>query len=269
MEGFIPKGLKRLIKKIKPDFVLSVGDLYGAFSRDILFKYIKKLKPGKYRVVGPEQLIKLIGEKRVKDIVKKEVNAGKRILNFLNSLDIPVFLVYGNADNTKNAPWSKPPFKDTIEDLVKKLKNITQLEYKKVKINGFFITGFGCKFPALLKSQIRYRKQILKHRKIEKNKLKKLLKDKNTIILTHEPPFGILDKIKDKRSHKYGQHVGDDVLLDAIKKYKPILSIFGHIHECQGKKKIGKTTFINAGNIRSEKVVLIDLPELKVKFIKL
>ena len=47
------------------------------------------------------------------------------------------------------------------------------------------------------------------------------------ILITHQPPFMILDVGK-------SDHVGCEYLLERVKKMKPRLHIFGHIHESYG-----------------------------------
>lgn len=64
------------------------------------------------------------------------------------------------------------------------------------------------------------------------------------ILVTHSPPYGILDKT-DKG------HVGSIYLKSqVIHITKPRLHVFGHIHECGGQKmEIDKTTFVNASYV--------------------
>jgi Icc-related predicted phosphoesterase len=61
------------------------------------------------------------------------------------------------------------------------------------------------------------------------------------IIITHGPPYGILDVALNT-----GYNAGCEDLLEAIKEKKPKYHIFGHIHEGYGSYKEGETTFINA-----------------------
>ena len=48
------------------------------------------------------------------------------------------------------------------------------------------------------------------------------------VLITHGPPFGILDRCYDD------QRVGCEELLKAVKRVKPKLHVFGHIHENYG-----------------------------------
>ena len=64
------------------------------------------------------------------------------------------------------------------------------------------------------------------------------------ILITHCPPFGILDK------NGFGSLEGCKDLLDIIQnQVKPRFHIFGHIHEAYGQVQIGQTTFINASMV--------------------
>ncbi|MEO1518614.1 MAG: metallophosphatase domain-containing protein [Bacteroidota bacterium] len=65
------------------------------------------------------------------------------------------------------------------------------------------------------------------------------------ILLTHTPPFGILDK---SSGHK---QLGCQALLEKVQKRQPKYHIFGHIHASYGMKTVGETTYINASNLDS------------------
>jgi Icc-related predicted phosphoesterase len=61
------------------------------------------------------------------------------------------------------------------------------------------------------------------------------------ILITHGPPFGILDW-----SEWDDQHQGCKALRDAVGRVGPRIHIFGHIHDCYGTAKAGGTLFVNA-----------------------
>jgi predicted phosphohydrolase len=61
------------------------------------------------------------------------------------------------------------------------------------------------------------------------------------VLVSHGPPFGILDS--DPAS---GLHSGCRQLLDAVTRVKPELHIFGHIHGAYGVFPTEHTTFVNA-----------------------
>ncbi|OIP44152.1 MAG: metallophosphoesterase [Deltaproteobacteria bacterium CG2_30_63_29] len=60
------------------------------------------------------------------------------------------------------------------------------------------------------------------------------------VLVTHGPPFGILD-----RTHSH-QDAGCADLLARVQVVKPRLHVFGHIHEARGTIQVGETIFVNA-----------------------
>jgi len=60
------------------------------------------------------------------------------------------------------------------------------------------------------------------------------------ILITHGPPYGILDKCPDSR------RVGCKSLLKKIEQIKPKLHVFGHIHHSYGQLHKGSTHYVNA-----------------------
>lgn len=70
-------------------------------------------------------------------------------------------------------------------------------------------------------------------------KWEKIPKDTD-IVITHGPPYGILDPDLEGRS------AGDEALLKCIKVVAPKLHVFGHLHSGYGVKNFGGTQFVNA-----------------------
>ncbi|MEI5984893.1 metallophosphatase domain-containing protein [Sphingobacterium sp. PU5-4] len=60
------------------------------------------------------------------------------------------------------------------------------------------------------------------------------------VLITHGPPFGILDETV------YGNRTGCEDLLLRVEQVKPKFHIFGHIHEEYGTSTEAETTFVNA-----------------------
>ena len=67
-----------------------------------------------------------------------------------------------------------------------------------------------------------------------------LIPENTDILITHGPPYGILD------TTFKGQKVGCERLTERIDFLRPKMSIFGHIHEARGQYKNKDTHFINA-----------------------
>lgn len=66
--------------------------------------------------------------------------------------------------------------------------------------------------------------------------------DSTDVLITHGPPRGILDPAYSDPSG----HAGCDDLRDAVKRIKPKLHVFGHLHDGYGKYTDGTTDYINA-----------------------
>jgi Icc-related predicted phosphoesterase len=66
-----------------------------------------------------------------------------------------------------------------------------------------------------------------------------LIPNDTDILITHSPPHGILDETR-------GQNVGCYDLLDAVKRVRPRLHVFGHIHSSYGQLEHCDTQFVNA-----------------------
>src|SRR5690606_9104680 len=67
-----------------------------------------------------------------------------------------------------------------------------------------------------------------------------LIPDDTDILITHGPPFGILDETV------YSKRTGCEELLLRVYQVQPKYHIFGHIHEDYGMLAKRETTFVNA-----------------------
>ncbi|MCD6477963.1 MAG: metallophosphoesterase [Candidatus Aenigmarchaeota archaeon] len=152
-------------------------------------------------------------------------------LRFLISLGLPVFCVHGNID----------PSPDYFLHLEKMYKNFHYVHLKRVKMGDYYIVGIGDFY--FMSSYVL-------------DKFEELLKKnpKKTIVISHYPPLGILDK------SNLGNHAGSEELRNLIEKYQPLLFLCGHIHESAGVGNIGRTTVINA----AMKNVLVEIEDEEV-----
>jgi Icc-related predicted phosphoesterase len=63
------------------------------------------------------------------------------------------------------------------------------------------------------------------------------------VLLTHGPPFGILDKYK-------GENLGCPILYKHVtERVAPVFHCFGHVHNGHGFEKCGLTTFVNSAMV--------------------
>jgi len=78
------------------------------------------------------------------------------------------------------------------------------------------------------------------------SKIYSKIPEETDIVLSHAPPYGILDETDFCQTH-----AGSVSLLKKIKEIQPKLHIFGHIHEGYGKYTDYKTDYINASQMTS------------------
>lgn len=62
--------------------------------------------------------------------------------------------------------------------------------------------------------------------------------DEKTILVTHTPPYGILDEVGE------GVHAGSKSLKKIMEEKRPRILACGHIHHVEGKEKVGETTVV-------------------------
>jgi calcineurin-like phosphoesterase family protein len=88
---------------------------------------------------------------------------------------------------------------------------------------------------------------------------------KTDVLITHGPPFGILDEVIEYPYHDYKviRHCGDGMLASKVIANKPKYHIFGHIHEGYGRFTADYgTKFINcsvvneAYNLKNRPIVI-------------
>lgn len=70
-----------------------------------------------------------------------------------------------------------------------------------------------------------------------------LIPDDTDFLITHSPPFRILDELDNKR------HIGCDRLLKRIKEIGPAYHIFGHNHNDYGIERTATTVFVNSSSM--------------------
>lgn len=65
------------------------------------------------------------------------------------------------------------------------------------------------------------------------------------ILITHTPPKGMLDRSSKGRCH------GCEALSQELKRVRPRVHCFGHVHASAGCSRVGDTLFINASSVNS------------------
>jgi Icc-related predicted phosphoesterase len=125
------------------------------------------------------------------------------------------------------------------EECKRLLTNCIYLENELVEIGDFKI--WGSPYSPMFNdwSFMRY-----------DNDLKEIWADiplETKILLTHAPPFGILDQVLPRDESQ-----GSRTLKDRVKKVHPYIHLFGHIHESYGKYTDGKTDYYNVSVLNEQ-----------------
>ncbi len=260
--------LKKKIEKENVNLIVGVGD-YADTSvlRDIEFKFWKKLKTEK-------NFEKILGKERYLRLLKKIVKSQKIILNSLKKLNKPFFGIYGNSDYL-----NKDVKKYSLNGLESFFKTslFCLLKTSKKRFKGIFIRGLsgyrGASSKGLINIDNVKKKKLKKFNEGWVKRLKRLFTNYNNkkfnVFVVHDVPYGYFDVIRYKKSPLYGKSIGDKYILRFIKKYQPSLVLCGHMHEYQGKKKIGKTILITTGSAADGKAVIIEIDEKKGKIKKI
>ncbi len=251
------------------DAIITPGDFCSDEARNVMFKALKQKNNIEWYSV--------IGKREARRVINKSLSDGRRVLEFLNSFNVPVFIVPGNWDFTgsKNVKWDFLR-KNHFTSLIKGLSNIVNVNYKLIDFNDYQIIGYGIssgpEYPQYDVNSIS--KEELRKDKIDfNNKLKRMKSlfnkaSKPVIFLSHNVPFNTpLDVIVNKNSPRNGYHYGSLVVRKIIEEFKPLISIGGHMHEHFGKCLINKAIAINAGfgpNVN----ILIELQNNKIKKLK-
>ena len=150
---------------------------------------------------------------------------GDLAMNFLDQIPVETLAITGNIDSAdvgKGIDESKA----------------TRIEMKRVIKKGIPFVGIGRDISNQLK--------IIDEKK---------LIDENSVIVSHEPPYGAQDKVF------LGMHAGSKILREIIKKYKPRLVLSGHIHEDPGYGKINNTLVVNCSMGKRGEGALVDINE--------
>jgi Icc-related predicted phosphoesterase len=273
----LPKNLSNRIKKENPHFILAGGDFcYGTKIRDIQFKHYD----------SNEEWYDIVGRKKAAKMMIESVRRGDKVLKMLNSIGVPVFLVFGNHDKTgteskRKGIWSLYK-KNLFSPLLKKYKNIYEVDLGAAKIGEYFIVGYGqnCSAPelpinpsqrkGLTKRDLKKSTKKIASYMRSLNVLFKKVNPKKTIFLVHNVPYNTkLDKITSKLAPKSvrGKHYGSIVARKAVEKYKPLMCVGGHMHENPGVIKLRRTVCVNDGPAADGRYAVIVINNSKIKVI--
>lgn len=171
--------------------------------------------------------VERLAEKEKVDVV---INAGDFLSEdfankFLDKTKFRTFVVRGNWD----------------QEIRTKNNRVKVLENEVVEYKGYYFLGVDWGYYSKI------------------HDLAKGKDPKRLVLITHEPPFDILDLTF------FGSNAGAIEIREATEKVRPILHVFGHIHESAGVMKYKGTLFVNAALPEFRKAAVVELPSQKVK----
>ncbi|MDA3836096.1 MAG: metallophosphoesterase [Nanoarchaeota archaeon] len=274
------------------DCIIQPGDVCGSDKiRKMYKKYFRIIDVlGEFAPSFEEFADMEFGSGGHDELVEESMVKGREIIEYLNSFGVPVFIVPGNWDNSygktriKNMEKNDYNYDKTWVDwwlgksmnkkLVEGLDNIYDCQFSCYEFEGVNFVGFGnTSGPEKLKERLKKgkygRKDKLKLRKKvyelygRLEGLFRVAKGKPVVYISHNVPYGKMDKVIEEGSYANGKHAGSTVSKEMIMKYQPLVCVGGHIHEWFGRRtKMGKTTVLNAG-FGHHVNTLIDIDEKK------
>ena len=247
-----PHGSLDKIKQIPlsdVDLILLTGDLGSAnLMRKMVFDNIEIKKHGLDDVeYSPTQKKKAFME---------AYTSTMKIVKYLRRF-APVFTIFGNVESS-NYETRKQSRKigvalPYLSNDLNALPDVRVINNRIANFEGIRIGGLEYFVDTNWVREFKpsdYKDRLAKAKK-ETDKAKRVLRWFNSldILICHQPPYGVLDKVTAKFAPKHwqGKHAGSKVILQYIKSKSPRYVFCGHIHEGQGMKKVGETEVYNLG----------------------
>jgi Icc-related predicted phosphoesterase len=194
----------------------------------------------------------------------------RRAMERLEPLGVPLFVTGGNDDYL------------SIETILDAAPFIMNAEGRLVEVAPgveMVSTGYGNETPWRCPRDIPEAELAARIDEMAR----RLERPARSIFNLHVPPYGSgldvcprLDTSVDPPRPVVGENIsaGSRAVLDAIRRFQPLLSLHGHIHESGGMQRIGRTTCLNPGSEYGEGILrtaVIDLfdgdtiaPQLRV-----
>jgi len=203
---------------------------------------------------NPEKSDKLFVEQTIKTIQRWMEYADQK----LSGTGIRCYVCPGNDDMFE------------IDEIIARSKYVEQCEGKLIQLDEHHeMISTGWSNPTPWNTPREEPEESLLER-IE-GLVQKLSNVKNAIFNLHAPPYRSgLDEApeltKDLRPTYAGRSlipVGSKAVDKIINKYRPLLGLFGHIHEGKGTRKYGKTLCINPGSMYEQGILHGAVIELK------
>lgn len=217
-------------------------------------------------VTDPDEVNEISGKPGRSDeiFLQEALNTMRRWMDYadakLEGTSIRAFVCPGNDDMFE------------IDDVIKQSKRVELVEGKVIQLDEYHeMINAGWSTPTPWhthreesEDQLRQRIQVM---------IDQLKDPQNSVFNLHDPPYGSgLDDVPeltaDLRPAYAGRSlvpVGSHAVLELIEKYRPLLGLFGHIHEGKGTRKYRNTLCINPGSMYEQGMLHGAVIELKPK----
>jgi Icc-related predicted phosphoesterase len=209
--------------------ILASADIHGfAEVYTWLLEVVRAEKPDGLVLAGD-----LLGEPDGYGTVEEAQAADARhAAERLAEVDCPVFYIMGNDDCVDLEPLSG---------------SIRSVHEERVAFGSFNVVGYQYTLPFMGGINERTEGRIEEDlRRVEE------LVDQDTILVTHGPVHGVMDKVS------FGGNAGSIALRDLVSRRRPRAHIHGHIHRWFGRK--GRHFNVASGG--KKRAVLIDLESM-------
>jgi Icc-related predicted phosphoesterase len=178
----------------------------------------------------------------------------------LKGSGIDVFMAAGNDDLME------------VDPVIDSSTTIVNADLKKLMVKDYEMITLSWSNPTPWDTEREYPEEALEA-KIDE--LAGQIENMETAIFNlHVPPYDTqidqAPKLSDRLVPSTDESIpaGSKAVLEAIKRYQPMLGLHGHIHESRGIQKLGRTLCINPGSEYSEGIlrgVIVILKKNKIK----
>lgn len=199
---------------------LAISDLHDRNIFDALEEYLQKKKYGAVLLLGD---------------ITKSVLFAQRLFSLLLTCSNNIFFIPGNNE-PERVIWFFEEKKALLHE-------------RRVGMNDINIVGFGYSPPTQFHTRGELEEEEIKRR------MEPLRIDRNTMLITHAPPYGVLDRVAN------GEHIGSKAIGEMIALKKPMANVCGHVHEVEGVEKFCETEVIKVPAAIFFKAVEIDVDE--------
>lgn len=201
-----------------------------------------------------------------------EIFSGLMMERWRQWLEVAEKTLEGTGIKCLVAPGNDDRF--VIDSIIDESEVVERAEGKVIEISGHEMINCGWTNPTPWKTP----RECSEEELLEKirNMASKVNNMESCMFELHAPPYGtgldeapVLDEnlVPLKGGTERGP-TGSTAVLQAIKEYRPLLGLHGHIHESKGAIRVGRTLCLNPGSMYSEGMLqgaLVVLDGNKVK----